>query len=207
MTAPQRNTPVTFDSPAAERNKQPLLEQLGLFLPTQGRVLEIASGSGQHVVWFAAGLPRLEWLPSEPDSALREAIAARLAGGAPPNVAAPIDLDVTWREWPVGQVDAIVCINLLHIAPWAAARGLMRGAGAALPPGAPLVLYGPFRRGGRHTSESNEAFDASLRSRDSAWGVREMEEVTKLAESRDLELDEIVAMPANNFLVVYRRRC
>lgn len=194
------------DSPAAERNKAPLLEQLGLFLPTYGSVLEVASGTGQHVVHFAAGLPRLRWQPSELDAGLVSAIAARVEAAGLDNVAPPLELDVTAPEWPVARADALVCTNLIHIAPWAATLGLMRGAGAVLLPGAPLVLYGPFRRGGRHTAESNAAFDRSLRARDPNWGVRDMEHVTELADGHGLELDEIVSMPANNFVVVYRRR-
>lgn len=195
-----------LDSPAAERNKAPILEQLGARLPAQGSVLEVASGTGQHVAYFAAHLPQLQFVPSEPDPRLRAVISARLAASACANVAEPIDLDVTAPEWPVSRADALICANLIHIAPWAAAQGLVHGARRVLPPGAPLVLYGPFRRAGAHTAESNEAFDASLRARDPAWGVRDVEAVTELAGANGLELDEIVPMPANNFVVVYRRR-
>lgn len=206
MTAREaRDTPV-LDSPAAERNKNAILEQLRVHLPTRGTVLELASGTGQHAVHFAANLPQLRWQPSEPDPALRAAIAERLTDAGLDNVAEPIDLDVTAAAWLVAQADALVCINMIHIAPWAAAQGLLRGAGLVLRPGAPLVLYGPFRRGDAHTAESNAAFDRSLRTRNRAWGVRAMEDVTGLAEANGLALDEIAAMPANNFVVVYRRR-
>lgn len=206
MTAEPADAASVPDSPAAERNKAPILEQLGLFLPTHGSVLEVASGTGQHVVHFAAGLPRLHWQPSELDAGLARAIAARIEAAGLTNVAAPLELDVTAPEWPVARADALICANLIHIAPWAATLGLMRGAGAVLPSGAPLVLYGPFRRGGGHTADSNAAFDRSLRARDPSWGVRDMEDVSELAAGHGLELDEIVSMPANNFIVVYRRR-
>jgi len=193
-------------SPAAERNKDPILAVLARVLPEAGRVLEIASGTGQHVVHFARALPRLAWQPSEPDETLRESIRAYVAVLRLANVAEPLDLDVLEPRWPIARADAVLCSNMIHIAPWAATEGLLRGSATLLGPGAPLMLYGPFRRNGLHTSRSNEVFDASLRQRNAAWGVRDLEEITELAERHDLLREEIVAMPANNLTVVYRRR-
>lgn len=205
MTPGAAHGTAALDSPAAERNKAPILEALRVHLPTRGTVLEVASGSGQHVVFFAAHLPQLSWQPSERDAALRAAIAARVASIGLANVSAPLDVDATAPAWPLERVDAVLAINLIHIAPWAAAEGLVRGASAVLSAGAPLVLYGPFRRGGRHTAASNAAFDRSLRARDPEWGVRDMDAVTEIAAASGFTLDEVAALPANNFVVVYRR--
>lgn len=193
-------------SPAAERNKQPILEQLRVHLPARGLVLEVASGTGQHAEYFAQHLPGLTWQPSEPDPGLRAAVAARLEAAGVTNTRAPIDLDATRREWGIARADAVIAINLIHIAPWSAAEGLVRGAATLLGARAPLVLYGPFRRDGAHTAESNAAFDAHLRARDPEWGVRDLEDVTGLARAEGFDLDDVAAMPANNILAVYRRR-
>ncbi|HEX6997860.1 MAG TPA: DUF938 domain-containing protein [Gammaproteobacteria bacterium] len=194
-----------LESPAAERNKQPILEVLERVLPPRGLVLEVASGTGQHVVHFARALPELEWQPTEPDEALRAALERRRAAAALPNVREAVALDVTRRPWPVAQAAAVVCINMIHIAPWAAAEGLFAGAAEVLAAGAPLVLYGPFMIDGRHTAPSNEAFDASLRARDPAWGVRDLRDVRALAGRCGFAFAERVAMPANNLTVVFRR--
>ncbi|HEY8519486.1 MAG TPA: DUF938 domain-containing protein [Gammaproteobacteria bacterium] len=194
-----------LESPAAERNKQPILEVLERVLPRGGLVLEVASGTGQHVVHFARGLLELSWQPTEPDEALRAALERRRAAAGLPNVRAALALDVTRRPWPVTQADAIVCINMIHIAPWEAAEGLLEGAAEVLPAGAPLVLYGPFMIDGRHTAPSNAAFDASLRARNPAWGVRDLRDVRALAERCGFAYAERVAMPANNLTVVFRR--
>ena len=191
-------------SPAAERNKQPILEVLQRVLPAAGIVLEVASGTGQHVVHFAQSLPKLSWQPSEPDGRLRAAIAARIADAALANVRPPLALDVLEKPWPLARVDAIVCINMIHIAPWAAALALFAEAGRLLHARAPLVLYGPYRRGG-HTAPSNEAFDASLRSRNPEWGVRDLDEVERVASGSGFALQETVDMPANNLTVVFQR--
>jgi SAM-dependent methyltransferase len=193
------------NAPAAERNKQPILEVLAPLLPASGEVLEIASGTGQHAAHFAAALPGLRWRPSDPDPAARASIAARIADEKLANVGAPLDLDVTRQPWPLERADAVVCINMIHISPWAATGALMQGSARILPAGGLLFLYGPYRRGGAHTAPSNEAFDASLRAQDPAWGVRDLETVAGVAASAGFSLEKVVAMPANNLSVVFRR--
>jgi len=189
-------------SPSVERNKGPILEVLRRVLPPRGLVLEIASGTGQHVAHFARALPQLRWQPSEVDPELRRSIAAWIEGLA--NVAAPIPLDVQRLPWPVAAADALLCINLIHIAPWGAAEALVEGARRVLAPGGVLFLYGPYRRDGAHTAPSNEHFDASLRAQDPRWGVRDMEAVVALAAGAGFAHAETVAMPANNFSLVFR---
>ncbi len=193
------------ESPAAERNKGPILEVLRTVLPASGTVLEIASGTGQHVVHFARALPALVWQPSEPDDELRSVIVRRLAAEALPNVLEPLPLDVHGLPWPIARADAIFCSNMIHIAPWSAAIALFRGAGALLGPASLLVLYGPFKIGGAHTAPSNEAFDESLRARNPAWGVRDLDGVAALAAEHAFVLRERVQMPANNLTVVFER--
>ena len=193
-------------APAPERNKGPILEVLRNVLPPEGLVLEIASGTGQHVVHFARALPGLVWQPSDPDPQMRASIEAWTAGARLSNVRPPLALDVLVQPWPVAQADALVCINMVHISPWASSEALLAGAASLLPPGAPVVLYGPYRRGGVHTAASNEAFDADLRRRNPEWGVRDLEAVAALAARRRLALEEIVEMPANNLSLVLRRR-
>lgn len=190
--------------PAPERNKDPILDVLRRVLPSSGRVLEIASGTGQHIVHFAQALPRLAWQPSDPEAAHRAAIQGRVEAAALANVAPPLALDVLDRPWPVGGADAVVCINMIHIAPWGATLALLQEAGKLLPAGGLLYLYGPYRREGRHTSPSNEAFDEDLRRRNPEWGVRNLEDVERQARKCGLALDEVVAMPANNFSVLFR---
>ncbi len=192
-------------SPAAARNRAPIEAVLREVLPGRGRVLEIASGSGEHAVAFAAAFAGLEWQPSDHEA---EALAsidawAREAGLA--NLLPAVRLDATAWPWPVEQADAIVCINMIHIAPWAACLGLMRGAGELLSPGAPLYLYGPMQIDGEFTAASNAEFDASLRARDPAWGVRDLDAVAAAGRARGLELERVVAMPANNFSLILRR--
>ncbi|MDR6391241.1 DUF938 domain-containing protein [Paraburkholderia phenoliruptrix] len=199
-------SPMRQRSPSAERNREPILAVLRAVLPATGRVLEIASGTGQHALCFAGALPGLDWQPSDADEAARESIAAWITQDAPPNVRAPLALDVHEADWGVGTVDAVVCINMIHIAPWSAAESLVAGASRHLRDGGVLYLYGPFRRGGAHTAPSNAAFDDQLRSRDPSWGVRDMEEVVALAASAEFVCDEPVAMPANNFSLIFRKR-
>lgn len=191
--------------PSADRNKGPILDVLRRVLPSGGLVLEIASGTGQHVLHFAQALPGLGWQPSDPDPSHREAIQQRIAAAGLPNVAPPRMLDVLERPWPVGSADAIVCINMIHIAPWRAGLALLQEAGRMLPPGGVLYLYGPYRREGRHTAASNEAFDLDLRTRNPEWGVRDLQDVTSQARECGLDLVEVVAMPANNLSVILRR--
>jgi hypothetical protein len=188
--------------PAAERNKAPILDVLKRVLPATGLALEIASGTGQHVVHFARALPNLIWQPSDPDPELRRSISARLRSGEPENVRQPLDLDVLCAPWPVSHASAVVCINMIHIAPWAATGALLSGGAQVLASAGVMFLYGPYRRGGAHTAPSNEAFDLDLRARNPEWGVRDLEEIALLAEAAGLELEEIVEMPANNLSVI-----
>ena len=188
---------------AADRNKEPILEILERVLPRRGLVLEIASGAGRHVAYFSTALADLIWQPSEPDAELRRVISAAVAGL--PNVREPLDLDVLQQSWPVTEADAIVNINMIHVAPWAATEALMRGAANVLANGGVLYMYGPYRRSGGHTAPSNAAFDERLRMQNAQWGLRDMEDVERLAGQAGLSLESRVAMPANNFSLVFRR--
>ncbi|HEX5419964.1 MAG TPA: DUF938 domain-containing protein [Gammaproteobacteria bacterium] len=194
-----------LSSPAAERNKEPILNALRGVLPKTGLVLEIASGTGQHIAYFAAALPALDWQPSDADPELLAVIEARISAEPRPNLRRPLRLDVLEPPWPVTHADAVLCFNMIHIAPAAAAPALLAGAAAVLSRGGPLVLYGPFRRHGRHTAPSNEAFDRSLKARDPDWGVRDLEEVVRAAEASGIAFEETMDMPANNCVVVFRR--
>ena len=198
--------PGALIAPAVARNRDPILAVLRRVLPERGLVLEIASGSGEHAIYFAAALPHLTWQPSDPDPEARESIAAYRAATALPNVLPALALDAAASHWPVMHIDAIVSINMIHIAPWAAAEGLMAGAERQLPAGRVLFLYGPFRERGQHTAPSNAAFDESLRARNREWGVRDLDEVAALASRHGLALEERIAMPANNLSVVFRRQ-
>ncbi|ACC73823.1 DUF938 domain-containing protein [Paraburkholderia phymatum] len=193
-------------APATERNREPILAVLERVLPATGTVLEIASGTGQHAVHFAAALPQLVWQPSDLDEEARASIAAWTAHSGLANVRAPLALDVRNASWSIDAADAVVCINMIHISPWESAQALMSGAGRLLGPGGVLFLYGPYRRGGAHTAPSNAAFDAQLRSRNPAWGVRDMEAVMALADAAGFDADEAVEMPANNLSLVFRKR-
>ncbi len=192
--------------PAPERNKAPILEQLVRVLPKSGgRVLEIASGSGQHATWFAEHLPAWTWLPSDVDEEHLTVLERRRQVSALSNLESPIRLNVESHEWHVGTVQAVYCANMVHIAPLSAAEGLFTGAGRVLERGGLLLTYGPYMLAGSHTSESNERFDASLRARDSAWGVRDLDVLEQIAHGADIALEERVVMPANNFFVVWRK--
>jgi SAM-dependent methyltransferase len=192
-------------APAAERNRQPILEVLSRVLPDSGLVLEVASGSGEHAAWFAQHLSPLVWQPSDPDPACRNSIAAHGAHAGLATIEAPLDLDAARHDWPIERADAVVCINMTHIAPWEATAGLVAGAARILPPGGVLYLYGPYRRGGHHTAPSNAAFDASLRARNPDWGLRDVETVAEAAGPQGLVLSEVVDMPANNLSLVFTR--
>ncbi len=174
-------------------------------LPRHGLVLEIGSGTGQHVAHFGKALPALVFQPSEVDTAQHASIRAWIRHEDLANVRPPLAFDVTQPPWPVREADAIVCINVIHISPWEATLALMKGAGELLPPSGVLVTYGPYKRGGVHTAPSNSEFDASLRARNPRWGVRDMDEVAAIAGQAGLSLEEAVAMPANNFTLVFRR--
>ncbi len=199
--AHSRHMPTKRFAPAAARNRDPILDVLRRVLPAEGLVLEVAAGTGEHGAHFAPRLPRLTWQPSEVHDL--DSIEAWVAETAAPNLLAPIRLDVTAWPWPVDRVDAVFCANMIHIAPWACAEGLVRGAGRVLRAGGVLALYGPFRIGGAHVSDSNAAFDADLRARDPRWGVRDLEQVAALAAANGLHHAETVEMPANNRTVVF----
>ena len=190
-------------SPAAERNREPILSALKPHFPSEGVVLEIASGSGQHASYFAPHLPtKAVWQPSDLDPDARASIAAWCRDV--PRIRLPaLALDVTVADWQrqvAVPVRLVVCINMIHIAPWTAAEGLIRGAAAM---GAPLFLYGPFKHGGQHTAPSNAAFDASLRAQDPAWGVRDLDHVAALAQREGFTAPSVTEMPANNLSVYF----
>ena len=190
-------------APATLRNRDAILAILRDALPERGLVLEIASGSGEHVAHFARALPALDWQPSDPDAEARASIAVWAAGQ--PNVRAPLALDAAAADWPIDHADAILCINMVHISPWAATEGLIAGAARLLAAGGLLYLYGPFRRDGAHIAPSNAAFDADLRARNAEWGVRDLEAIETLGAARGLRLEQVVEMPANNLSVLFRR--
>jgi SAM-dependent methyltransferase len=192
-------------APHVARNAGPIAEVLARALPARGLVLEVASGTGEHAACFARAFPGLDWQPSDPEPAALRSIAAWREAEGLPNLLPPVALDAAAPDWPVARADAILCINMIHISPWAAAGGLLRGAGRLLASGAPLILYGPYRQAGVATAPSNEAFDESLRARDPAWGLRELEEVVAEAGANGLVLEEVVPMPANNLTIVLRR--
>jgi hypothetical protein len=194
-----------LESPAAERNKEAILEAIRSRLPSAGVVLEIASGTAQHVVHFARALPSLTWQPTDADEELRAAAIERIRAAASSNIRAPLHLDVLVPNWPSVEADAIICINMIHIAPWSATNALFAGGSRLLRRGAPLFLYGPFKRGGRHTAPSNAAFDESLRARNSEWGVRDLDDVERCAEEHGFKLVEVTTMPANNLTVAFER--
>ncbi|MGE0668162.1 MAG: DUF938 domain-containing protein [Sphingomonadales bacterium] len=200
---------LTWD--ATDRNRAPILAVLESVLPPAGTVLEIASGTGQHAVHFAPALAPRIWQPSEPDAKLRRSIAAWAAERPCPTLRPALDLDVTAHPWPFVSrpgdppLMAVVNINMIHIAPWDACRGLMRGAGDLLPSGGVLFLYGPYRVGGEWRTANDPAFDASLKARDPSWGLRDLEEVVAEAAAHGLAIDRTVDMPAGNLCVVFRK--
>jgi len=193
-----------WHSAPADRNTDPIIEVLQGLLPVQGTVLEVASGTGQHVVAFARAFPQLKWRPSDVDPDLRASVELRVAEAALDNIEQPVDLNVMNLPWPVDTADAIVCINMIHVAPWPATEALFAGAARLLGPGGALVTYGPYLRGGRHTAPSNEAFDEALRARHAEWGLRDMEVVSDVARDNGFAVEDVVAMPANNYTIVFR---
>jgi cyclopropane fatty-acyl-phospholipid synthase-like methyltransferase len=193
-------------SPATARNREPILTVLQRVLPPDSRVLELASGAGEHAVFFASEMSGVTWQPSDPSAEARESIAAWIEAKQLKNVLAPAALDVCEVAWGVenqAPFDALVAINMIHISPWQATLGLMCGAGRLLRAGGILFTYGPYMRDGRHTAPSNEAFDASLKARDPSWGVRDVADVENAARENGLQLREAVEMPANNLSLVF----
>lgn len=191
--------------PATLRNRDVILGVLRGILPASGVVLEIASGSGEHVVHFANALPGLTFQPSDPEPEAVRSIAAWIQDSGATNIRSPLILDASATNWPVNTADAVLCINMIHISPWYATEGLMRGAARVLKNGAPLYLYGPYRQTGIATAPSNEAFDDSLKSRNAEWGLRDLDTVAELARSVGFSAPQIIQMPANNLSVVFRR--
>lgn len=192
-------------APATARNRDAIADVLRAHLPARGTVLEVASGSGEHVVHFARVFAALQWLPSDADPVARESIAAWCEAAGLGNVARPLALDAAALEWPVAAADAVLCINMVHISPWAATLGLMRGAGRLLPDGGLLYVYGPYFQQDVVTAPSNLAFDESLRARNPAWGLRQVDAVVQAARAQGLSLTQTIAMPANNLSLIFRR--
>ena len=195
---------------ATQRNREPILKVLQKVLPSEGNILEIASGTGEHAVFFASQLQGCQWYPSDRDSSLRDSIVAWSKECSTDNLHPPLDIDASSEPWSIEtaaiSIDAIVNINMIHIAPFSACEGLMAGAGRILPRDGILYLYGPYKREGKHTSASNEAFDRTLRDRDPQWGVRQLEDVIAVAKKANLTLQEVIAMPANNLSVIFRKK-
>lgn len=193
-------------SPSTARNREPILDALRSLLPPEARVLELASGTGEHAVFFAGAMPGWSWQPSDPDAAARASIEAWRQEAAIANLLAPIEIDARAPDWGVaGPFDAIVAINMIHISPWEATLGLMAGAGRLLAPGGVLYTYGAYKRGGAHTAPSNEVFEQWLKGRDPAFGVRDLEAVEAAANAQGLKLRDVIAMPAYNFSLVFER--
>jgi SAM-dependent methyltransferase len=190
--------------PHVARNREPILEVLRRVLPRDGLVLEIASGGGEHAAYFASNLPGLRWQPTDANSEMFESTAAHRAAAGVDNLLVPLHLDVTSEQWPVERADAMVCCNMIHIAPWAATEGLIAGAGRTLRRGGLLYLYGPYKIDGRHTAPSNQDFDARLRAQNPLWGVRDLADISSLAKRQGFALSETVPMPANNLSVIFR---
>lgn len=210
--ADQPNPDPRRHMPATLRNRDAILAVLRKVVPRRlieagGMLLEIASGSGEHAAFMAPQLKPLVWQPSDYEAESLPSIDAHAADSSATNIRPALQLDVTQQPWPVPACDALLCCNMIHIAPWAAAEGLFRGAAAIMPKDAPLILYGPFKRHGRHTAPSNEKFDAEfLKARNPAWGVRCLDtEVVPLAQRHGFALDRIVDMPANNLIVIFRK--
>jgi SAM-dependent methyltransferase len=192
-------------APAALRNRDLILEVLKPAVPPDGTVLEIASGTGEHVVHFAAALPALEWQPSDPDPSARASIKAWSAAQNLTNIRDPLVLDVRERPWPIRGAAAIICINMVHISPWTATEALMAESGRLLSPGGLLYLYGPYLQAHIPTAPSNIAFDADLRHRNPQWGLRDLDAVKAIAAAAELTLADTISMPANNLSLLFRR--
>lgn len=195
---PRRHAPATL------RNRDAIAAVLRNELPDTGLVLEVASGSGEHVVHFAVTFPALDWQPSDPDPAALASIAALRGDANLPNLRAPLLIDAADADWPIDAADALLCINMVHISPWAATLGLLARGAQLLAPGAPLILYGPYVQDDVPTAPSNLAFDRSLKDRNPQWGLRTLTDVDRAAADVGLERTRRVAMPANNLMLVYR---
>jgi len=199
-TGPRRS------APAALRNREPIAEVLSGWLPPAGLVLEIASGTGEHAVYFAERFPTLEWQPSDVHPDALTSIAAWRGESRLPNLRSPIALDASSADWPIDRADAILSINMVHISPWASSLGLLDGAARLLQSGAPLILYGPWLKDDIETTQSNVQVDADRKRRDLEWGLRRVEEFAAAAARRSIDLEQTVRMPANNVMLLLRRR-
>lgn len=193
-------------APAVARNSAPIAAVLAQELTQAGKVLEVASGTGEHAVYFARTFPMLEWQPSDQDEAALASIADWAAEAEIANLNPPVRLDAGEHDWPVSKADAVVCINMVHISPWSATEGLFAGCARLLPAGGPVILYGPYREADVPTAPSNQAFDANLRARHPRWGLRLVEDLDDLARSHGFVRTARHVMPANNLMLVYRRR-
>ena len=196
-------------APATQRNRQPILDVLLQVMPPEGNILEIASGTGEHGVFFAPHFAPRRWIPSDRNILLHDSIKAWCDSASVDNIDDPLDIDASAEQWEIEERDveigAIVNINMIHISPWSACLGLMAGAGRILPPGGILYLYGPFKRNGEHTAPSNASFDESLRRQNSEWGVRDLKAVARAAKAEGLDLQEVISMSANNFSVIFMK--
>jgi hypothetical protein len=192
-------------APAALRNREPIAEVLREWLPDSGLVLEIASGTGEHVVHFAECFPKLEWQPSDIHADALTSVEAWRRDSGLANVREPITLDASSPEWPVDRADAVLSINMVHISPWTSALGLLEGAARLLPPEAPLIMYGPWITSAFETAPSNLEFDQNLRARDPEWGLRSVEEFAAAAAKSGLKLKQTRTMPANNLMLLFLR--
>ena len=194
---------------ATQRNREPILEILSEVLRHNSNILEIASGTGEHAVYFASKLKSCRWIPSDTNVMSWESIVAWKKAESVANLALPLLIDVTQANWQQQvaneKIDAVVNINMIHIAPWEACLGLMEGAKGILSPGGVLYLYGPYKRNGEHTAPSNAQFDRSLRDRNPSWGVRDLETVVEVAAAQNLRLQQVIDMPANNLSVIFSR--
>lgn len=192
-------------APAALRNREAIAEVLREWLPETGLVLEVASGTGEHAEFFAAQFPALQWQPTDADEVARASIAARVKAASLPNLQGPLALDASASDWTVGPVDAVLCINMVHISPWRSALGLISGAAERLHADGPLILYGPWFHDGVPTAATNAAFDADLRGRNSEWGIRQVTDFTAAATDRGFKLQDLRNMPANNLMLLFLR--
>jgi SAM-dependent methyltransferase len=192
-------------APATERNREPIAAVLREVLPGAGTVLEIASGTGEHAAFFARLFPELTWQPSDPDPDALSSVEAWQADAEAANLLPPVFLDAASGTWPLDHADAVLCINMVHISPWAATVGLMKGAARLLPAGGPLILYGPYRRAEVETAASNAAFDASLKARNPEWGLRDLADVRAEAEANGLVFERLWEMPACNLTLLFRK--
>ena len=192
-------------STSATRNRGPILDVLRAVLPSHGVVLEVASGSGEHIVHFAAHLPNLTFTPSDPNPTARASVAAWIAETGVKNVGVPLALDAAHTPWPISYADAVICINMVHISPWAATKGLFSAASEILSADAPLYVYGPFKRDFLHTAPTNAEFDAVLRAQNPQWGLRDIETVVDLGRGAGFGEPRIIEMPANNLSLIFRR--